>query len=41
MLIDAPYFSIDNQVLRSTMLESILRRRKNEEETSKKNDFIN
>ena len=40
MLIDAPYFSIDNQVLRSTMLESILRRRKNEEETSKKNDFI-
>ena len=32
MLIDAPYFSIDNQVLRSTMLESILRRRRNEEE---------
>lgn len=31
VLLDIPYFSIDNQVLRSTLLESVIRRRKNEE----------
>ena len=31
ILLDIPYFSIDNQVLRSTLLESIIRRRKSEE----------
>mgnify|MGYP001026759736 FL=1 len=31
ILLDIPYFSIDSQVLRSTLLESVIRRRKNEE----------
>ncbi len=31
VLLDIPYFSIDNQVLRSTLLESVIRRRKNDE----------
>ena len=31
ILLDIPYFTIDNQVLRSTLLESVIRRRKNDE----------